>query len=95
MPENEIDYYFYELSSYPMSLFRYGAMGTSAKVTLKNFLFKRYFPLVPLPGTFTAIADGGVFLRCCKWTKNETFRIIFYKYECRCCSTFRNRYCYV
>ena len=39
MPESEIeDYLYYELSPYPMSLFKNGTMGTATKAKLKNFL---------------------------------------------------------
>ena len=80
MPENKIDDYFsYELSPYPMSLFNGGIMRSGTKANLKAFLLKEVPPSEPLPGTFTTIADGGAFMWCCNWKKNDLFGDIFQK----------------
>ena len=80
-PENETeDYFSHELSPYPMSLFKDGAMRPAAKSKLKNSLSKDVPPSEPLPGTFKTIADGGAFLWCCKWKQNDLFGDIFKKY---------------
>ena len=80
-PENETeDYFSYELSPYPMSLFKDGAMRPSAKSKLKNFLLKDVSPSEPLLGTFKTIANGGAFLWCCKWKENDLFEDILKKY---------------
>ena len=80
-PENEIeDYIYYELSPYPMSLFKSGIMRSASKAQLKALLLKGTLPYEPLPDTFTSIGDGGVFLWCCNWKKNELFGDIFKKY---------------
>ena len=81
MPENKIDDYFsYELSPYPMSLFNGSIMRSGTKANLKAFLLKEVPPSKPLPGTFTTIADGGAFMWCCNWKKNDLFGDIFQKY---------------
>ena len=81
MPESKIEGYFsYELSPYPISLFKDGAMRTATKANLKNFLLKNVSPSKSLPSTFRTIADGGAFLWCCKWQKNDLFGDIFQKY---------------
>ena len=49
-------------------------MRIVTKAKLKNFLPKVVSPSEPLPGTFRTIADGGVFLLCCKWKKNDLYR---------------------
>ena len=70
IPESKIENYFsYELSPYPMSLFKDGAVRAATKVKLKNFLLKDVSPSKPLPGTFRTIADVAAFLWCCKWKK--------------------------
>ena len=57
-PENEIvDYFNYELSPYPMSLFKEGIMRSAQKSKLKQFLLKTVNP-TDAPQT-TRIADGG------------------------------------
>ena len=63
MPESKIeDYFSYELSPYPMSLFKDGAMRTATRANLKNFLLKNVSPSESLPSSFRTIADGGAFL---------------------------------
>ena len=54
-------------------------MRTVTKSKLKNFLLKGVSLSEPLPGTFRATADGGTFLWCCKWKKNNMFGDIFQK----------------
>ena len=62
-PENEIVNYFnYELSPYPMSLFKHGIMRSSQKSTLKYFLLKE-ITITEEPES-TKIADGGALLWC-------------------------------
>ena len=81
MPEQEIeDYFSYELSPYPMSLFKNHAMKTATKAKLKSLLLKDVFPSISPSTTFRTIADRGAFLRCCNWKKNDLFGDIFQKY---------------
>ena len=49
-------------------------MRIVTKAKLKNFLPKVVSPSEPRPGTFRTIADGGVFLLCCKWKNNDLYR---------------------
>ena len=78
--ENEIvDYFNYELSPYPMSLFKEGIMRSAQKSKLKQFLLKTVNP-TDAPQT-TRIADGGALLWCCDWKRNELFATIFNKYS--------------
>ena len=58
-----------------MSSFKDGAMRNSIKAKLENLLLKDASPSDPLPGAFRTIADGGAFLWCCKWKKNDLFDI--------------------
>ena len=60
-PEQEITEYFnYELSPYPMSLFKDGLMRTAGKSALKPYL-KNGVTSVDVPET-TKVADGGALL---------------------------------
>lgn len=79
-PEKEIvDYFNYELSPYPMSLFKDGVMRTAQKSKLKQFLLDGVSP-VESQGT-VRVADGGALLWCCDWKKGESFNVIFQKYS--------------
>lgn len=78
-PEDEITEYFkYELSPYPMSLFKDGIMRSAQKAKLKSFLLEN-IPTVDKTRT-KSIADGGALLWCCDWRRNEPFDAIFKKY---------------
>ena len=78
-PEKEIiEYFNYELSPYPMSLFKDGVMRTAAKSALKPFLRNGISP-VEVPET-VRVVDGGALLWCCDWKKDETFDVIFERY---------------
>ena len=78
-PEDEIaDYFKYELSPYPMSLFKDGIMRSAQKAKLKSFLLQDV-PKIDQAGS-KSIADGGAFLWCCDWKRNELFENIFKKY---------------
>ena len=79
-PEKEIeDYFYYELTSFPMSLFKDGLMRSAQKHKLKNYLTRRILPMPYAPNSFR-IADGGALLYCCDWNKGEIFDNIFEKY---------------
>ena len=78
-PENEVENYFhFELSPYPTSLFKGGVMRSAQKSKLKSFILNNVSP-VEEPAS-TRIADGGALLWCCNWKKNELFSEIFQKY---------------
>ena len=75
-PEKEIvDYFRYELSPYPMSLFKDGVMRSGQKSSLKQFLLKNVNPMETRQTV--RIADGGALLWCCDWKKDDTFLSIF------------------
>lgn len=79
-PDDEIaDYFGYELSPYPMSLFKDGIMRDPAKSTLKTHLLQGVQKDVTPSGS-TSIADGGALLWCCNWKTNEFFSEILKKY---------------
>ena len=77
------NYFYYELTPYPTSLFKDGAMRTPKnKAKLKNYL---------LEGNITSEgsdcirgANEGALLLSCNWSKNENFRKILkiYIYKC-------------
>ena len=79
-PENEIVNYFnYELTHYPMSLFKDGKMCSTKKSALKTFLLKNVKETdLTEPAR---IIDGGALLWCCDWKRNETFEKICEKYS--------------
>lgn len=78
-PENEIaDYFFYELSPYPMSLFKDGVLRTAQKSKLKSYILDKV-EMTKEPDS-TKIIDGGALLWCCDWKKSEKFHEIFKKY---------------
>ena len=72
-PENEINYFNYELTPYSMSLFKDGKMCSTKKSALKNVKEAD-------PTESTRIIDGGALLWCCDWKNDETFEKIFEKY---------------
>ena len=63
-----------------MSLFKDRETRNPTKAKMKTFLFKNVSPSEPLTGVFRTIADGGEFLWCRKWKKNDLFRHLFQKY---------------
>ena len=78
--ENEIANYFnYELTPYPMSLFKDGKMCSTKKSALKTFLLKNVKEADRTEST--KIIDGGAFLWCCEWERNESFEKICEKYS--------------
>ena len=71
--ENEIaDYFNYELTPYPMSIFKNGKMCSTKKSALKTFLLKNVKEADPTKSTRIVI-DGGALLQCCDWKSDETF----------------------
>ena len=71
--ENEIaDYFNYELTPYPMSIFKNGKMCSTKKSALKTFLLKNVKEADPTESTRIVI-DGGALLQCCDWKSDETF----------------------
>jgi hypothetical protein len=79
-PEKEIeDYFYYELTSFPMSLFKDGVMRSAQKHKLKDYLTES-FTATPHVPTSVKVVDGGALLWCCNWNKGETFANIFDKY---------------
>ena len=70
-PEKEIeDYFYYKLTSFPMSLFKDGLMRRAQKKKLKNYLTK---PVLSMPYASNSfrIADGDALLYSCDWNKGE------------------------
>ena len=79
-PEKEIvDFFNYELTPYPMSLFKDGVMRTAQKSNLKNHLLNEVSP-VEAEDT-VRIVDGGALLWCCEWKTGEKFNEIFKRYS--------------
>ena len=79
-PEDEIVNYFkYELSPYPMALFKEGIMRSAQKSKLKQFLIESVNPTDS--SQTVRIVDGGALLWCCDWKKDETFEVIFQRYS--------------
>ena len=78
--ENEIANYFnYELTPYPMSLFKNRKMCSTEISTLKIFLLQNVKELNPTGST--RIFDGSALSWCCDWKRNETFEKNFEKYS--------------
>ena len=87
-PEAEMEnYFYYEMTPYPTSLFKDGAMRTPKnKVKLKSYL---------LEGNITSegsdcirVADGGALLCSCNWSTNKNLRKIFQKHIDKCLEKF-------
>ena len=78
-PDEEItDYFRYELSPFPLSLFKDGIMRAPNKSKLKSFLIQNTEKAEPSP--YKSIADGGALLWCCNWRRNESFDDILKRY---------------
>ena len=81
------NYFYYEMTPYPTSLFKDGAMRTlKNKVKLKSYL---------LEGNITSegsdcirVADGGALLCSCNWSTNKNLRKIFQKHIDKCLEKF-------
>ena len=68
-PENEIaDYFYYELSPYPTSLFKDGVIQTWQKSNLKSYILDKTANTKEPDST--KIVDGAALLWCCDWKKN-------------------------
>lgn len=79
-PDDEIANYFqYELSPYPMSLFKDGIMRDPAKSKLKSHLLQNVEKVQSPLGT-KSVVDGGALLWCCNWKFNESFADILKRY---------------
>ena len=75
--DEEIASYFeYQLSPYPMSLFKDGVMRSSQKSKLKYFLLVNISTIDEDTCETIKIADGGALLWCCNWNKNQSFQTI-------------------
>ena len=86
LPEYEISSYFeYEMTPYPMSLFKDGSLRISTKSKLRAHLLSDITPCERNEQlqTFT-VMDGGALLWLCDWKKGEKFSKIFSKYEKIC-----------
>ena len=85
-PDKDINSFFeYELSPYPMSLFKEGFMRTATKHKLKDFLLAKVSPIddIEVANTHTVL-DGGPLLWLCNWIKGELFQDIAQKYIAKC-----------
>ena len=79
--ENEIaDYFNYESTPYPMSIFKNGKMCSTKKSALKTFLLKNVKEADPTESTRIVI-DGGALLQWCDWKSDGTFEKIYEKYS--------------
>ena len=79
-PEKEIEeYFYYELTPFPLSLFKDGVMRPSQKHKLKSFLTKPATSISHIPDSLKVI-DGGALLWVNDWKKGERFEDIFKKY---------------
>ena len=86
-PQQEIANFFsYELSSFPMSLFKNGFMRPpSKKSSLKEALVKDIVELKPdYIKHHNKVLDGGALLWACDWKKGELYGNIFMKYVKKC-----------
>ena len=79
-PEEEMENYFsYEVTPYPTSLFKDGTMRTPKnKSKLKNYLSENVMTSKGVG--CIKVADGGALLWCCNWNENEKFTNIFQEY---------------
>ena len=78
-----VDYFEYELTPYPTSLFKDGLMRLPGnKCQLKNHILKPCSPCDLPEGT--VIADGGALLWSVMWSKQEKFQYIAQKYLGKC-----------
>ena len=79
-PEVKIENcFYYELTPYPIALFKDGVMRTAKnKSTLKNFLLEGGKPTENSESEI--VADGGALLWLCNWEKGEKFSKIFDMY---------------
>ena len=79
-PNDEITKYFeYELSPYPMSLFKDGCMRPAQKSKLKAYLLTSV-QTIDEELQAIRVSDGGALLWCCNWKRNETFQTIVERY---------------
>ena len=77
------DYFAYELTPYPTSLFEDGVMRFAKnKSSLKTYLLVGVKPMT-IPECH-CVADGGALLWSCNWKKNELFGNIYKKYIRKC-----------
>ena len=85
-PEKEIDnYFFYELSTYPISLMKDNMMRPATKWKLKEFVLKDISPSdTAASDSRISVLDGGALVWSHNQKKGEKFREIFKKYSERC-----------
>ena len=83
-PEAEMEnYFYYELTPYPTSLLKDGAMRTLRnKAELKNYLVQGN--IISEGSDCIRVAYGEVLLWSCNWSKNDNFSKIFQKYIDKC-----------
>ena len=86
-PQIDIKSYFeYELTPFPMSMFKDGLMRTAAKHKLKDFLLTNVSPseVEHEPSQTFTVMDGGSLLWLCNWRKGELYSQICQKYVDKC-----------
>ena len=83
-PDTEIeDYFYYELTPYPLSLFKGGVMRTGKnKPSLNNFLLEGVRPSERTDSK--VVVDEGALLWSCIWSKKDTFSKISQMYIDKC-----------
>lgn len=83
-PEQEMEIYlYYELTTYPISLFKDGTMRTqNNKSKWKSCLSENV--ITSEGADCIKVADGGALLCCCNWIKKEKFTHISKKYVGNC-----------
>ena len=71
----------YELTNYPLSLFKGGMMRSSNKASLRNYVTAKGIPNVNLPTKIVQVIDGGALLYQIKWSLYTKFSDICKLYE--------------
>ena len=74
-----IDYFNYELTPEPTSLFKGGLMRKAAKSSLRNHILKKADGNVS-SSSASCVVDGGALLHKIKWTQGSTFQDIIKSY---------------
>ena len=76
--DNISDYFDYELTTTPLSLFKDGMMRKAQKVQLRHALVENIPSIVPRPGEY--VLDGGALLHKVRWVKGHTYSATVYRY---------------
>ena len=69
------EYFKYELTPYPMSLFKDGILRKPDKAALRNSLLTKEVTQISSP---VKVLDGGALLHQVYWPKNFTYKDLFH-----------------